>query len=530
MKIYSFLLIGFFSLTSHYYLFGQRVRLSANVSGVNTVLDSGERLNIDGSIGQVLYPSPPPPPPRPGAYYEPPAYSTFWIYPDGHFETIDFGAGRTDFINGNARIVEESKSNIHCFLTEKYINTDPPDDAVALGKSTITDPPILAYRDDIHGLDLFVNNAPRPGYKMVTAMSYDKNLEANNLFLFYNNVVGKESKPYPLFESPVIETILPDYSKREVSSNAMTLPFSPNYFSGLEKYNDAIHFELKAVGSNDPPFGFGRKRIFSVLNTKKNEDTKYPFGEYANILGILTSGKGGNLTRDEADLARSFGFNVDNYGQCQLDSGLYIIGIDTLQREIVPTHDPNHLTLKKACKEGDFLILDYELTICNESIQPETQIDIEISGLNGYIVNDIEFTSPSPRPPPDPPIVPPTGTFIYYPSMILAAANHRFPSCDVVSFTVKIPHGGDLYRATEMLIKNRPFINYCVKFNSTLAKINECDSKYSFIKIDTSYRIPICEPVPTPLHLPFPWWKYLLIVIIIIPVVWYFFRRKGPKV
>jgi hypothetical protein len=114
--------------------------------------------------------------------------------------------------------------------------------------------------------------------------------------------------------------------------------------------------------------------------------------------------------------------------------------------------------------------------------------------------------------------------------LILAADNHRYTKCGVVAFTVKIPHSGDLDRAAQLLIENKPFINYCVKFNNTKAKINVCDFQYSFMKIDSNYVVLKCEAVPSSLSLLYPWWKYLLIVIIIIPVVWYFFRRKGPKV
>lgn len=536
MKSQRYFIVSLFLLLNLTSLTGQRVTLVEDGSAVNAVLDSGTRpIAPNGRVGQVLYPDPPPTPPphmSPDAYYKPPAYSTFWIYPDGHFETIDFTAGSTTFRNTNATLSSSSSSNIYCFLTEKYINTDPPEDTVAAGKSNITSP-LPTYIDDSHTLDLFVNNDPRPGYKMVTVMSYDKDINANGLYLFYNSV-GKDRVKYNLFESPVLEIILPDYSIGEVNNNEMSFDSYPGYFSVLGNFKDAIHFQLKEyktkeLGRMPSPLGFGRKRIFSVLETKKYDDPKtYPFGDYSHLLGILTGSQPKVLTNDEATLASSLGFSLIE-GRCELQPDLFIVGIDELQSKIVETHDPNHLTLKKVCREGDLLKLDYELMICNEFIQPESQIDIQISGLNGYIINNVIFRSHTSRD--EISTVTPPGTFIYKPDMTLAKANNIFPSCDVLKFTVEIPapHIEGTDPAAEMLINNRPFINYCVKFNSTSEKKYECDSKYSFNEVDSNYFIPACEPTLTH-RLPFPWWKYLLIVIIIIPVVWYFFRRKGPKV
>lgn len=463
-----------------------------------------------GTQNQTLYPDR-------RAPYKQASYSTFWIFPDGNFNYLDFERNATTLINTAVR-VGNGKDSIYCFLTEKYINTDPPEDGV-FGITGINSTNLSPEDNNSRQqLNLYHNNEPRPKYNMVVAMSYNKNSSAEDLYLFYNNVgVGREG--YDLFGTKP-RNILSSYYRQDGNILNIT-PSYPAHFHPLGNYKNAVHYELTTLKNTDPLAGINRKRIFSVLNTSDaGGKSNYPYGQYANLLGILTGKQPGSLSDLEVGLADYLGIGTFTGGAVKLADNLYLLGIDTLRPPVVETHDPNELRLIKICHDKDSLVIDYELEICNDYPFPESDIDLTFSGINGYYISNLVITNPTGKPP-----VVSDYTWLYHPKMTLRLSDSIEHQCSTVTFTVTIPYEGDLGRAEQMLRDKAGFISYCVTFNSTKDKIKECDYKYIFNAEEDNYKIPLCPTKPLSTGFIWHWW-YLIFMVIFIPIIWKSFAKK----
>lgn len=474
-------------------------------------IPSNMKADLDpGTQNQTLYPDR-------RAPYKKASYSTFWIFPDGNFNYLDFERNATTLINTAVR-VGDGKDSIYCFLTEKYINTDPPEDGV-FGITGINSTTLLPEDNNSRQqLNLYQNNDPRPKYNMVVAMSYNKNSGAEDLYLFYNNV-GVDREGYELFGTKP-RNILSAYYRQD--GNIMNItPSYPAHFHPLGNYKNAVHYQLTTLNMAGPPAQINRKRIFSVLNTLASDgNSNYPYGQYANLLGILTGKQPVSLSDLEVGLAEYLGIGTFTGSTIKLADNLYLLGIDTLRSPVAETHDPNELRLIKICHGKDSLVIDYELEICNDYPLPESNIDLTFTGINGYSISNLVISNPTgPLP------VQSDYTWMYHPKMTLRFGDHVEPQCSTVTFTVTIPFDGDLARAEQMLRDKAGFISYCVTFNSTKDKIKECDYKYIFNAVEDNYKIPLCPTQPVSTGFIWRWW-YWIFIVIAIPIIWKSFAKK----
>jgi hypothetical protein len=507
MKTFLLLLISV--LMAPALLIGQKIKLER----LDNEAPSHLKADLDpGTQNQTLYPDR-------RAPYKQASYSTFWIFPDGNFNYLDFERNSNTLVNSSVT-VGDGKDSIYCFLTEKYINTDPPEDDV-YGITGINATTLLPQdnSDNRHQLNLYHNHDPRPGYDMVVAMSYNKNSSAEDLYLFYNNV-GLDREGYDLFATSP-RNILSAYYRKDGNISNIT-PAYPAHFHPLGNYKNAVHYNLATMKNTMPPAGINRNRIFSVLTTSASEgNSKYPYGEYANLVSTLTGKQPLTLSDQEIDLAEFLEIGTVTGGAIKLADNLYLLGIDTLRPPVAETHDPNELRLMKICHDKDNLVIDYELDICNDYPLPESNIDLTFTGINGYSISNVVISNPTGLPP-----VLHDYTWLYHPVMTLRFADHVEPQCSTVTFTVTIPFDGDLARAEQMLRDKAGFISYCVTFNSTKDKIKECDYKYIFNIEEDNYKIPLCPEQPVSTKFTWHWWYWLFIVIIVVPVIWKFFTKK----
>jgi hypothetical protein len=471
-----------------------------------------------GSRPQTLYP--------PRKKFNSASYSTFWIYPDGNFNTLDFEPNSTTLTNSYVNF-DNGSQRLYCFLTEKYINTDPPEDAV-YDKINIWNTTILPQDNTSSSeLNLYINNDPRPEYKMVVAASYKKRSTADRLYLFYNNI-GLAKNRYDLFE-PNPSHILPQYYSNSGGVYDLSRPYIAE-LTDFDAYNNGIFFDLANLEKSKPPAPIERERVFSVLKTMPSRNVEgFPYGQYANLVGILVGKDPNPISINEVNIAKSL--KIGQVKQESLESGVvalgdyYLLGIDTLLRPIAETHDPNQLRLIKICRDANNLIIDYELDICNDYPVTEDRIDLSFTGINRYVIENVTIKSPGSRTVGRSSDLT-SAPFAFDPIMSLNFADHVEPHCETVVFTVTIPFDGDLDRAEQTLAKHEGFIQYCVKFNNTRDAIDECDFKYSFDTLDNNYKIELCKTEPTSTGFTWRWWYWIFIVIIVVPIIWKFFAKK----
>ncbi len=535
MKNQSYLFVSLFLFLIHNSLIGQITTLSVNGTGV--------KAELSGTPEHPLYP--PDPDPLPDGY-NPPAYSIFWIYPDGNFNFQDFAPGAYSVENNNPKI-ETGVNTIYSFLTEKYINSEPPEDAI-LGKIHVISNAIAPTdsEDMEWHLNLFYNNDPRPKYKMAVAMSYDNTIQPNHLYLFYNKV---HNQAYPLFDNSKTTTIFPSYYYNSVTPRTTTdFNISADPWT---KYYNLINYPLATVDSKELPGG-KRCRIFPVLTVydtlhKPDDRENYPFGRNSHMLGILTSWNPISLSTLEKSLAASsLGLSPDpgtDHIRLQSLSGdtLYLAGIDTLRRPIVKSHDPNTMILHSICYTGCRLNLEYELQICNDFDALEDQINVELSGLHNFVIDKVVINHPLRD-------ARPTifssefNSWTFFPKLSLPASRNRVPNCGNIKFTV-IGHYTDISRdaaavsrrVEEILTKleDKRFIKCCVTFNNTDEISPECNGILDYSRIATDftkgYDVPECPYFSREVHISgfcFSLWAFSLWMLFLILLFGYFLRRK----
>jgi hypothetical protein len=535
MKNQRYLLISLLLLLIQNSLIGQITTLSVNGTGV--------KAELSGTPEHPLYP--PDPDPLPDGY-NPPAYSIFWIYPDGNFNFQDFAPGSNSLDNNNPTI-GAGVNTIYSFLTEKYINSEPPEDAILEKIHVISNAIAPTDSEDMEWhLNLFYNNDPRPEYKMAVAMSYDNTIQPNHLYLFYNKV---HNQAYPLFDNSKTTTIFPSYYHNSVTPRT-TADFNISA-DPWSKYKNLINYPLATVDSKELPGG-KRCRIFPVLTVydtlhKPDDRENYPFGRNSHMLGILTSRNPISLSALEKGLAAfSLGLSPDpgtDHIRLQPLSGdtLFLAGIDTLRRPIVKSHDPNTLTLHSICYTGCRLNLEYELQICNDFDALEDEIDVELSGLHNFVIDQVVINHPlrGGRPTVFSSEV---NSWTFYPVLSLPASRNRVPNCGNIKFTV-IGHYTDISRdaaavsrrIVEILTKleDKRFIKCCVTFNNTDEIFPECNSILDYTRafngFSLKYSVPECPYLSREVHvldICIPIWSLILVLFPLLFIVWYFRRRK----
>lgn len=335
-------------------------------------------------------------------------YKAFWIFGDGNYlsfpdniTALDAPSRRVD----NYRYSNAGTYRPVVYLTEKYHNTKPPEEARAelqvanaAASGTYIELTRRLAASPGRTVDIDFNHSPRVDYPMNFVLSYRKQEPAEAVLFYYNSLYNSNTSiasPIDLFSF-----------KRNEATAYQSAGFSPrvvhNLAEGigarlgdLEDYEasgtilDALNTTFKSrltykVGDlqGGLPEGMTELRVFPVLQTlprtsmPANLLTEVPATSFPYFAAILIGTE--EVTDNDpayAQLTKDASILFGNTGSLRLspNSPFYIRGIQRLNLKMESSHDPNSLVVKEvqALGNGKFKVI-FLLTICNKGQGSET--------------------------------------------------------------------------------------------------------------------------------------------------------------
>lgn len=345
-------------------------------------------------------------------------YKGFWIFGDGNYQSFSDNLTQLDTPSRtiiNYRYAVPGTYNPVVYLTEKYHNTKPPEEARAFlnvsstgaSGSYVETTQRLA---NITGrnLDVDFNHQPRVDYPMNFVLSYRKSEPASLVLFYYNSLISNNYStwtPTGLFSfksneatdyqgagfTPVVEN---DIAPTAVSPGG--LKSGGRSGSILDALNSKFKSRLVYDVSDFPgalPDNMTELRVFPVIQTvsldslPENLLSELPttrFPTFATIL-VGTDSVGPNdpayglLLKNALTL---FG----NLSSLRLspNSQLYIRGIELTNMKLETSHDPNSLVVTDivAAGGGKYKVT-FRMIICNKGQGTESRPSLVFNDLTG---------------------------------------------------------------------------------------------------------------------------------------------------
>jgi len=335
-------------------------------------------------------------------------YKAFWIFGDGNYLSFPDNITELDAPSRRVNNYRYSSAGAYqpvVYLTEKYHNTKPPEEARALLQ--VTDAGAsgtyveltrrLAASPD-RKVDVDYNHSPRVDYPMNFVLSYRKQEPVEAVLFYYNSLYNSNTSnasPTDLFSFKKNEATYyqgTGFSPRVVNNLAEGIGASSGDFEDYEAPGtilDGLNAKFKSrltykVGGFQGvlPEGMTELRVFPVLQTLPR--TSMP----ANLLAELPTTRlpyfatiliGTEEVTDNdpayAQLTKNASILLGPTSSLRLspNSPFYIRGIQLLNLKMETSHDPNSLVVKEiqALGNGKFKVR-LLLTICNKGQGSET--------------------------------------------------------------------------------------------------------------------------------------------------------------
>ena len=344
-------------------------------------------------------------------------YKAFWILGDGNYlsfpdniTALDAPSRRVD----NYRYSSAGTYQPVVYLTEKYHNTKPPEEARAIlqvtdagASGTYVELTRRLAASPARKVDVDYNHSPRVDYPMNFVLSYRKQEPVEAVLFYYNSLYNSNT-------ANALPTDLFSFKRNEATAY-QGAGFSPRVVQNLaegvgarlgdlEDYEasgtilDGLNTKFKSrltykVGNlpGGLPEGMTELRVFPVLQTlprtsmPANLLTEVPASSFPYFATLLI-GTEEVTDNDPAypQLTKDASILFGNTASLRLspNSPFYIRGIQLLNLKMETSHDPNSLVVKEiqALGNGKFKVR-FLLTICNKGQGSETSPTLVFNDL-----------------------------------------------------------------------------------------------------------------------------------------------------
>lgn len=336
-------------------------------------------------------------------------YKAFWILGDGNY--IHFPDNLTELdapsrTVSNYRYATAGNYNPVVYLTEKYHNTKPPEEAratvnvTAAGASgTYVEMTRRFAAAPDRKIDIDFNHTPRVDYPINFVLSYRKNEPSSTVLFYYNALVsGGTYTPTELFNYKRNEpTSYQGSGYGPVNQDALT---SERTTQGGGSLLDLLNSKFKSrliYSVNDFPGPFPEAmtelRVFPVFQTKNlasmpagllSESPAVRLPAFAAILigNDPVSKSDPAFNRLLQNATTLFGANLPPDLSLGANTPQYIRGIELLNEAMETSHDPNSLIVTniRDLGNGKFRVF-FELSICNKGQGVETSPSVHFNDL-----------------------------------------------------------------------------------------------------------------------------------------------------
>lgn len=346
-------------------------------------------------------------------------YKAFWIFGDGNYKNFPNNVLALDAPSRtipNYRYGAAGTYNPVVYLTEKYHNTRPPEEARAtinVGGSApsgtyteITQRLPIASTSD-RKLDIDFNHTPRVDYPMNFVLSYRKLESATNVLFYYNSLISNNYSSYT-------PTDLFTFKQNEATSYQGS-GYAPQVESALGvgrigsasatnsgggSILDALNSKFKSrliynVSDFKQPFpeAMTEFRVFPVMQTlplasmPTNLLTESPTTRFPAFAAILVGTD--SVSQNDPSYGRLIKTALSLFGnitslKLSPNSQLYVRGIEVLNLKMETSHDPNSLIVTKVEPiNANRFKVTFKLTICNKGIGTESSPQLFFNDLTG---------------------------------------------------------------------------------------------------------------------------------------------------
>jgi len=491
-------------------------------------------------------------------------YKAFWIFGDGNYikfrddiSTLD-AASKT--IVGY-RYFQPGRYNPVVYLTEKYHNSKPPEEARssinvsgAGASGTPIEPTVrLVARPDAK-VDIDYNHTPRAGYPINFVLSYRLSEPATTALFYYNSLsnIGFGSfAPTSLLKYKATE--LTAYQNTaftpQVVENLATGGVPPFVFGGPSLL-DAMNtkFKSRLLFNTAAPIGLFTEgvtelRVFPVLETFKMAnlpDGALPPATSPACFACILVGPDSVSSSDPAHgrmlkLAQTlFGNNFTGSFRLGPNSQIYIKGIELLNLTLDASHDPNGLVVTdiRDLGTGKFRV-SFRMLVCNTGSGNETNPTLTFNDITGgHYVAQPQFIDLSGTAPVWTGGTPGLSWSANLPGFQITGVPPEYePSCRELYFTLETDAAG----VARLYDESPRAVEVCVKFSAGegACSPNDMLSSQQFQKEDGTYPgIGEARPGDGPNPVPTPTNScgllcILLILVIVGILIWYFFKQQN---
>jgi hypothetical protein len=518
----------------------------------------------------------------PNNQLRPRRFQAFWVTGDGNY--IRYGTdGALTTVEQDAQSVAPppyyypatGSYQASAYLTGKYTNRKPPARA-ATSINIGTMPanatmPTFQKRLEVGGkalptiLDVFSNHAMRKNYLTTFVLSWPADVNASNVFFFYNgyqNHTTGENHPLEHGEMRYYTTDVPRYfignmdtskirsyiaSQMGLAGAVDGLSFNPSFRDPLTRmFSNFVYYPAENVTTTNMPRGFTENRLFPVILT----DTILPTDTLINFYAVITgttpltdnSPAYGPLLEMLNELNKNGGDNSPDFsaGQRQVPAGLspgtpfaltsnqetlYVQAVTAFQVPYLATFDPNQLTVENITKTGtDEYEVTFRLEMCNQGQAPVTSEFIDI-----YFENSFNSFAPIGFTPINAQMNPGHWSFRVDTTISEMAPElpgvHQDAECVAIYFKARTNCDG--VRALWKGSPQKP-VQSCVVFEGAMTNKPECHYSEGIdsTKFLVDGKCECCREGGIGTDSCWPLW--LLILLVVVFAIWWVYRQNNP--